>query len=137
MTILILFYILHKLNRQSQIIYKDLIITGQYHMKTNKILQRIKKLTSYMELCRPGLLTVVCDWILFCSTFRRHLCAAPSGVLWLPERTLLKIPNTGGEKRRAEENSGIGQGHHGQQSSIQHRPWKPRSIYLPIGFKNM
>ena len=33
----------------------------------------------YIETCCLGLMAVVYEWVLLCSTFRRHLCVAYSG----------------------------------------------------------
>ena len=45
-----------------------------------------------VEFYCPGLLAVVHGWDL-CSTFRRHLCSASSGVV-LPKRPHQRMPHT-------------------------------------------
>ena len=48
--------------------------------KTNfRIIQKICNLYIIVNLCCPGLVAMVYGWIHFCSTFRSHLCATPSG----------------------------------------------------------
>ena len=111
----------------------------------NELLHISNKLINWFRLSRPafcGTLLSGLDglglWrILFCLTFRRHLCAASPGVvslavrwtvfleesprkntvppdrllIWLPERSFLKIPHRDGGERSIRRESTNNHGH--------------------------
>ena len=63
-----------------------IILSVQFSSSTT-----IQSCPNSVDLCCPGMTAVVYGWILFCSTFRRHLLAASTGEISLAVRWTVSL----------------------------------------------